>query len=418
MAEDSIRRWREFAIRNYDHVRDLSAVKRIWRECGWTHQDNEVFVDDFYSVGNSTVACLDEVPECAVHVSPGAMRYQDEDLILAAVTAVVTSHIARKRGLAQVATAEALAAAAERGADVAGLGMFEQGFYDQLGFGSSSYEHIIAFDPNDLKTNVDFRIPVRLANADWRRMHQSLMTRWIGHGGCVLYPPELVKAEAGWKKDGFGLGYEDDQGELSHFFFGTLEGEYGPLNIAAMAYRDGAQLMELFALLRSLGDQVASVSMIEPPHVQLQDLLKQPFRFRRISQGSSFENRQKSSSFCQLRILNLEQCLAKTHLHRSSCDFNLVLRDPVTAHLNEGRSWSGVGGEYTIQLGEDCVAEPGLSKDLPTLQASVGAFSRMWFGMRPASQLAITDELQAPTDLLGELDDIFCLPAAAWGWYF
>ena len=33
------------------------------------------------------------------------------------------------------------------GALVAGLGMFDQGYYDKLGFGSGAYSHRVAFDP-------------------------------------------------------------------------------------------------------------------------------------------------------------------------------------------------------------------------------------------------------------------------------
>ena len=45
-----------------------------------------------------------------------------------------------------------------------------------------------------------------------------------------------------------------------------------------MAYQTGEQFLELMALLRSLGDQVRLVRMNEPPGIQLQDLMIQPFK--------------------------------------------------------------------------------------------------------------------------------------------
>ena len=45
-------------------------------------------------------------------------------------------------------------------------------------------------------------------------------------------------------------------------------------------------LLELLALIRSLGDQVYSLAMKEPPEIQFQDLLRQPARSRDISRGS------------------------------------------------------------------------------------------------------------------------------------
>lgn len=409
----------DFLIRPANLPQDIPAIQRCWRECGWVDESDESYVVDFYNGSQTVVAALDGNVECAAVVAPGAMRYQDDDLDLAAITGVVTSHIARKRGLALAVTAQSIAESANSGADVAALGMFEQGFYDKLGFGSTAYDHIVAFDPSDLRKQGEFRVPQRLTKDDWQAIYRAMTSRWMGHGGCVLFPPEIVKAELGWKKNGMGLGYVDDVGELSHFFFGKLVDEYGPLKIAAIAYQNGEQLMELLQLIRSLGDQVSIIELIEPPHVQLQDLLQQPFRFRRLSRGSDFENSHRACACSQFRILNLEQCMSKTHLYGADLEFNLVLTDPISEYLDMARDgWAGLAGEYTVTLDEISTVRSGTSSNLKTLHASVNAFSRLWFGVRPATHLAISDQLCGPIGLLEELDDALRLPKATWGWGF
>ena len=64
------------------------------------------------------------------------MRYLDETLPFSCITGVTTSRVARKLGLAGKLTAVAVAHEAADGAAVVGLGMFEQGFYNRLGFGN------------------------------------------------------------------------------------------------------------------------------------------------------------------------------------------------------------------------------------------------------------------------------------------
>ncbi|GIT39441.1 MAG: hypothetical protein Ct9H300mP8_06370 [Gammaproteobacteria bacterium] len=59
----------------------------------------------------------------------------------------------------------------------------------------------------------------------------------------------------------------------------------------------------------------------------------------------------------------------------------------------------GISGDYVVTLGENSFAESGNSPNLPTLSASVGAFSRMWFGIRDASSLVLTDTLDGPMGL-------------------
>ena len=406
--------------RAYDEARDLAAVQRTWREVAWIENDAQAEgLKGFLAVGQSLVATIDGEAECLVHCTPGTMSYQNEALELSGVTAVTTSRIARKQGFAGQLTAQALARDAQSGFEVSALGMFEQGFYNKVGFGTGSYEQWITFDPASLTVERGFRIPKRLTKSDWQDIHTALLHRKTGHGGCSLAPAEVVKSELEWTDNGFGLGYRDGpNGELTHFVWCSSKGEHGPYTIGYRAYQNGDQLLELLALVKSLGDQVSSIGMIELGEVQLQDLLKQPFRQRRATAKSEHENSSRSMAYWQLRILNLEACLAKTHLNTPEVRFNLKLTDPVEDFLDDGSNWRGIGGDYVVTLGAESSAEPGERRGLETLEASVSAFSRLWFGIRPASSLAITDDLKAPVALLTALDETLRLPKAHLGWDF
>ena len=83
------------------------------------------------------------------------------DLPLSVVSSVTTSLIGRKQGLAGATTAEALSRSAQSGAAVSLLGMFEQGFYDLLGFGSGPPSLHYRFDPAALKASITSRKSVQ-----------------------------------------------------------------------------------------------------------------------------------------------------------------------------------------------------------------------------------------------------------------
>ena len=106
-------------------------------------------------------------------------------------------------------TAEAIADAAEDGLAVAALGVFEQGFYNRLGFGSGSYEHWMGFDPATLKVESPKKPPWRLTTKDWQAVYNSLLSRMRKHGSCNILSAQLVRMEMAWGKNGFGLGYYD-----------------------------------------------------------------------------------------------------------------------------------------------------------------------------------------------------------------
>ena len=133
-------------------------------EVGWIDKDekqNEA-MDLFLSTSKALVVELNGEAECLVVTTEGTIRHLKTDLPLCAVTGVTTSRVARKQGFAGRLTARAIADAAENGAMVAGLGIFDQGFYNLLGFGNGTYEHWIRFDPSTLKIDKQPRVPQRL----------------------------------------------------------------------------------------------------------------------------------------------------------------------------------------------------------------------------------------------------------------
>ena len=87
-------------------------------------------------------------------------------------------------------------------------------------------------------------------------------------------------------------------------------------------------------------------------------------------------------------------------------------------HLPRKRNWQGVAGDYVVTLGEQSFAQPGVEDGLDTLNASVGAFTRMWLGVRNASALSLTDDLSGSNTLLRSLDQALHLPSPHFGWDF
>ena len=409
--------------RAYDPDRDLPAVLRVLREVGWLTGDdaNRRANELWLGAGESLVAEVGGETECLVACFDGSLRHLDADLPLTCVGAVVSGRVARGGGLATALTAEAVAAAAHRGAAVVVLGVFDQGFYDRLGFGTGSYERRIALDPADLLVEAP-RPPVRLGEDDFERMHASRLAGKRGHGACRLTRPEWTQAETLSEPNGFGLGYLDqDGGLLHHLWASTRDPERGPYRVEWLAWRSAAELRELLALLRTLGDQVHSVRLREPPGVQLQDLLRRPARRADVGKGGRHSTGIQSVWSWQVRICALEACLAETALPvREPLTFHLELTDPLPYRLPAGspHAWDGVAGEWTVTLGEQSSAERGARRrGLRTLRASVGTFSRLWLGVRPASGLACTcPDLEAPADLLADLDRVLRLPEPAPDW--
>lgn len=407
-------------ITAYSPKTDESFVIRMLKEVGWVEGlENEKAARIYLNGSRALIAKIDDEAECFAGSMPATMKYLKEDIQYSAVTGVFTSRITRKQGLAAKLTAKVLARDAVSGADVAGLGIFEQGFYDRLGFGTGTYDHWISFDPASININQGHRSPRRLTAENYKEIQQALLNRMRLHGSVSILQEHSIHAELHWIKNGFGLGYNDGpQGELSHFVWIKPKGEFGPYDVMIYAFRNYDQFRELMMVLKSLGDQVLMFRMREPAGVQLQDLIHQPFRYRGITAKGEFENTAKASAYYQFRILNIEKCFKQTHLPYGDIDFNLELNDPITQFLDNGDPWQGISGYYTIHLGKESLAGKGTNKNLPTMKASVGAFTRLWMGVRPASGLATTDDIDAPENLLEELDSLLRLPPPKPDWDF
>jgi hypothetical protein len=410
-------------IRAYDHEADFAGVARIWREIGWIdagNDDHEKALGIFAEQFDGVVADVDGSPECYVATGAGRVRYLDDDLPLSVVTAVTTSHIARRQGLAKRLAALSVAHDAAAGAAVSALGMFDQGYYNRLGFGSGPYEYWHSLDPASLRVPVEARSPKRLSADDFAAVHASRLSRARGHGSCNLEAPAATHAEMLWADNGFGLGYTDGpNGELTHhLWFSGKSMEHGPLSVWWMAYQTPEQFLELMALLVHLGDNVQLVRLREPATIQIQDLIERPFRKQRMTEKSQYETRARASAYWQMRICNLEACVAAVGLEGVPVSFNLELSDPIEGLIDTDSPWRGVGGEYVVTLGPEPGVDTGTAPGLPTLVASVGAFTRMWLGVRPASGLAVTDDLSGPPDLLAALDRFLLVPSPKPDWDF
>lgn len=379
-------------------------------EVGWiTSADKKPALAAVLAAASAEVGLLDDEAECMVSWAPGSIRYQSTDLTMGAVTAVTTSHIGRRQGFASAMTARALAQAADAGCAVAVLGMFEQGFYDKLGFGTAAYDHRMTFDPASLMVDhVLYRPPSRITVDMWADMHQALCDRMPSHGSVVLDPAGLIEGEVGFDDNPFALGYRDEDGTLTHFVYGPLVGENGPWRIKAIAYQNTDQLLELLRLLRELSDQIRSVRLMEPAHIQLQALLKNPIRETDRSMRSDHETLYRSIAWWQLRMLDVETCVAARNWVGEPVEFNLKLTDPIEDRLDG--DWRGVGGNYTIVVGSESRATRGHTEGLPTMTTGVGPFTRLWFGVRAPSTVAVSDEIEAPQELLTVLDEALLLP--------
>ena len=403
---------------------DRDSCARIWKETGWIDPENEHQREGFNALtdaGRAWVSRINGEAECMVLSASGTLRYQTEELPFSGIMGVTTSHVARKQGLAGRLTAHAIAHdVTEHGARVSGLGMFEQGFYDKLGFGSGHYDDFISFDPQALTVPYAKRPPVRLASEDFEEMHASRLGGVREHGYVRFDSPLVTKSDQCTTKKGFGLGFRDgSNGELTHhIWFMVMGGENGPYKATWMSYQNREQFIELMGLMRNLGDQVRLISMIEPPSIQLQDLLSSPLQTRMTTAGSKFASKSLSTAWWQDRINDLPACLLQTHLQCETFQFNLTLTDPISAYLDDTATWQGTGGEYIVTLGEESSAVRGNDASLPTLTSTVNAFTRMWKGSRPATGLSYTASLSAAPELLTQLDIAFRLPKPGKDWEY
>ena len=410
-------------IRPYEAKRDEKAVIRIWEETRWIDRGDEDDATHLRGMlDNSCVLVgeLDGEAECVTISSPASIRHLNEDIPLGIVAAVTTSPRGRRTGLASRATAELVRRDAEAGMMVSALGMFEQGFYSRLGFGNGPCELRWSLDSSNLQVEVKAEIPVRITVEDSEDVYRAMRRRALRHGGVRIHNPAHIRADMGWTEYPLGLGYRDAGGELTHFVWGEMKDENGPFVVTALAWREPEQLREMLALLKGLGDQAHLVKLIEPAGLQMQDFIARPFRESNTPKEGEWRKGAKAEAWWQARINDLAGCLQRTSLTHSGAAlaFNLRLDDPIGKFLPAAGGWKGVGGDYVVQLGAVSSAEPGSRKGLPSLHAGVGGFTRLWLGCAEASAIAAAGQIEAPRQLLDDLEATLRLPIPRTGCEF
>lgn len=403
----------DMKIESYRPEAHLEGCRRIWKEVGWLPGTprGTACMERFFLDNPCLVAELDGQAEAQAVSVTGTVRHLESKLPFLVVASVIVGRPGRKRGLGTAVTAEATARGADEGYAVAALGFFEQGYYNRLGYGNGPYNRIVTFRPSDLSPELPYPArPCRIGEENLDEVCDNLSARMPCHGQAIL-SRSFYQAELGWDDKVFGLGCRNCSGVLTHHvWFNDVSGDHGPYRVGWMSYPDCRGLLELLGLIRSLEDQVDLVVAEEPPHIQIQDLLRHPIRNSRITSGGMERAGIRSVCYTQLRILDPALALEKTSIPWGEAAFNLTLTDPITGFLVGREGWTGCAGEYTVVLGSQCSAVKGHAGGLPLMTAGIGAFSRLWFGVRKPSVLAMTDELNAPEDLLQRLDDLLPLP--------
>jgi predicted acetyltransferase len=404
-------------IRKYDPSKDFPDAERLWNDVGWVTENKSAHLKtrlecDRAYIAEQDGANQDKRAECLVTCAESVIQYQEENINSAILTGVTTSLVARKSGIASQLTAHAISEEVAKGADLFILSMFEQGFYDRLGFGTGPYENYVKFHPYQLNVPDLTRAPQRLSMDQFKIMHQNHLDRQRGHGKISFKNPLNMKAQLQEYSNIIGLGFCDgpDEQLTHHLWLVTDNMEEGPCRVLWIAYQTNEQFLELLSIIKSLGDQMKLVDVVEPADIQFQDLLNKPFLQASISSRGRLAQRTIAIANQQYRICNLENVLKKTHLDCESFQFNLTLNDPISRFIDEDSQWQGISGNYIISLGEVSNTEPGCDNELPTLEVSVGAFTRMWFGAASATSLNVTDDLKGPEELLHKLNKAFRLP--------
>tara|TARA_B100000029_G_C17540592_1_gene946545 strand:- start:222 stop:1457 length:1236 start_codon:yes stop_codon:yes gene_type:complete len=409
----------DIQFRAADLTKDIDALARIWIEIGWIEKSDKKSFETLIKKSRSIVGYVNNEPECLTISSLGDFYYLDHKLPFSCITGVTTSLVSRKLKLAGKATALKIAEDAKAGAAICGLGMFEQGYYNKLGFGTGNYENLIQFSPADLKINRQIDIPVRLTIDDIEEVHSNRIQRLKGHGACNL-PEELTLQEMELHTDSAGLGFRDKDGNLTHHIWYSTKGqESGPFKIYWMAYQNLDQFLDILMLLKNLSDQIVLVKMVEPPGIQLQDFLAYPFLHQVLTHDSKYRNYVRSIAYWQMRILDLEACIEAVELNTKDLSFNLSLDDPIENYLPIDSDWKGISGEYCVTLGKKSKVVKGHQKGLRVLTASVSALTRMWLGVLPASVLKLSENITGDDQLIQALDKAFSgMPTPRTNWDF
>jgi len=403
-------------MRPYVHDEDFDSVLALWNELNWLIEcgNRREGLAAFLRDARGLVEEIDGRIEGHVTFRDGHMHHEGRSLRFTSLSSCCVSPVNRLGGFGTRASAAGVADAAERGQAVAALGFFDQGFYDRIGFGTGCYDHRITVDPRTLKVPKLTRRPIRLGPDDLDRLYACRRKSYRRHG-AVSFPTRAdTEAELLWYPDNYYLGFEDEAGELTHCLGARKRGEAGPDVVRWLCWQTRDQLFELLAVFKSLGDSLYGIRLPDPPGVQLQDLVDRPFESSEKRAGGAFHQPTLGEAWEQWRILQPAQVFAGVRA-AGTLRFTVELTDPIAEHLGD-RPWTGLSGVWTVELGDECAMRRGGSG--PAVRASVGAFSRWWLGVLPATHLSLTDEFEASGALLEDLDRCWRPPRPRNDWEF
>ncbi len=410
-------------FRPYDPDRDLDAVRRIWRECGWIETDQgERGMDAFIADAEERwVADIDGVAECFVVGAMGDIEIQSRRLPYGLVAAVTTSFVARRQGLAGRLTAHLVRRLVERGAVVCGLGMFEQGYYDRLGFGTGNYEHFAYIAPDALRVPHITRSPVRLSADHAEEIHACRMRRMRWHGSVSVFAPGITHETLIGSTNGLGLGFRDQpDGGISHMIWLDRKGgaEYGPYRCLFMAYETWDQLRELLGVIKSLGSQVQALRLYDHPALAWSSLTERPVTGGARTAKGDYAQRTVALAWWQTRVADVAACISAVELAGADYRFQLNLTDPISDHLDTSSeaAWSGQGGPWVVSLGPTCSATRGVDPALPVVDATINAWSRLWIGSASPGGLSLDGSLKAEPAVLEALGNAWQVPKPCVDW--
>ena len=98
--------------------------------------------------------------------------------------------------------------------------------------------------------------------------------------------------------------------------------------------------------------------------------------------------------------------------------FNLELTDPIEKYLPKESSWRGIGGNWTIRIGENSSATLGSDPALQTASCTVNDLSRIWFGSSTAESVSVTGDFRSDPELIQAIDRVVCIPTPVVDWDF
>lgn len=404
----------------YDPSLHLEDCLLTWKDAGWLAKGLEKAAEEFIGAGSALVGLENGKAVALATSGKGSFHHclHGGELPFCAVKSVNVAFHGRKLGYAARLTSALLAEAGERGDACAGLGMFEQGFYDRLGFANMPYWNSLQLRPSDIAIQGEMSSrPVRLAAEDWEEIHRNRTQRYRCHGSLNL-SSATTKASIGFSPGCFALGFRNRAGELTHHvFFEKISGEHGPALTGWLVFSNHEQFRDLMILLKSMGDQIDLVRISEPPGLQLQSLVKKPLSARRRTLSAPRERAEvRSLAWTQCRILSPTGCIDGMNCPGKPCSFNLILHDPIEEHLEGRGSWRGCSGEYTVNLSSGSCVESGLSRGLQLLECSVNAFSMLWSGSTRASLLPYLFSVNAPVELLEDIEQSMPMPEPFYDW--